>query len=121
MEKVYPEVTEGQFKADFYFEGERPDNIRIGQTYYLNLQLGQPTQSVYIPRGVFYQSTGGTWIYVLSEDGTRAYRRDIASAARTPSTTKCLKACSQASASSSPTTRTTARATCSSSRTRNNS
>ena len=77
VEKVYPEVTEGQFKADFYFEGERPDNIRIGQTYYLNLQLGQPTQSVYIPRGVFYQSTGGTWIYVLSEDGTRAYRRDI--------------------------------------------
>ena len=76
VEKVYPEVTEGQFKADFYFEGERPDNIRIGQTYY-NLQLGQPTQSVYIPRGVFYQSTGGTWIYVLSEDGTRAYRRDI--------------------------------------------
>ena len=77
VEKVYPEVTEGQFKADFYFEGERPDNIRIGQTYYLNLQLGQPTQSVYIPRGVFYQSTGGTWIYVLSQDGTRAYRRDI--------------------------------------------
>ncbi len=77
VEKVYPEVTNGQFKADFYFEGERPDNIRIGQTYYLNLQLGQPTQSVYIPRGVFYQSTGGAWIYVLSEDGTRAYRRDI--------------------------------------------
>ena len=55
VEKVYPEVTEGQFKADFYFEGERPDNIRIGQTYYLNLQLGQPTQSVYIPRGVYPQ------------------------------------------------------------------
>ncbi len=77
VEKVYPEVTDGQFKADFYFSGERPDNIRIGQTYYLNLQLGQPTQSIYIPRGVFYQSTGGTWIYVLSEDGTKAYRRDI--------------------------------------------
>ena len=117
VEKVYPEVTEGQFKADFYFQGERPDNIRIGQTYYLNLQLGQPTQSVYIPRGVFYQSTGGTWIYVLSEDGTRAYRRDIRIGRQNP----CLKACSPASASSSPTTRTTARATCSSSRTRNNS
>lgn len=77
LEKVYPEVTDGQFKADFYFQGERPDNIRIGQTYYLNLQLGQPTKSIYIPRGVFYQSTGGTWIYVLSEDGTKAYRRDI--------------------------------------------
>lgn len=68
VSKVYPEVTDGQFKADFLFEGERPENIRIGQTYYLNLQLGQPTNSIYIPRGVFYQSTGGTWIYVLSED-----------------------------------------------------
>lgn len=77
VEKVYPEVINGQFKADFYFNGERPDNIRIGQTYYLNLQLGQPTQSVYIPRGVFYQSTGGSWIYVISPDGTRAYRRPI--------------------------------------------
>lgn len=77
VEKVYPEVMNGQFKADFYFDGKRPDNIRIGQTYYLNLQLGQPTQSVYIPRGVFYQSTGGSWIYVISPDGTRAYRRPI--------------------------------------------
>ena len=77
VSKVYPEVTDGQFKADFHFTGERPDNIRIGQTYYLNLQLGQPTESVYIPRGVFYQSTGGSWIYVLSEDGTKAYRREI--------------------------------------------
>ena len=119
VEKVYPEVTEGQFKADFYFEGERPDNIRIGQTYYLNLQLGQPTQSVYIPRGVFYQSTGGTWIYVLSEDGTRAYRRDIRIGRQNPQYYEVLE--SPASASSSPTTRTTARATCSSSRTRNNS
>lgn len=77
LRKVYPEVRGGQFKADFTFEGERPDNIRSGQTYYLNLQLGQPTEAVIIPRGSFYQKTGGSWIYVISPDGGRAYRRAI--------------------------------------------
>ncbi|MDD2293097.1 MAG: efflux RND transporter periplasmic adaptor subunit [Bacteroidales bacterium] len=77
IRKVYPEVRNGQFKADFTFEGDRPDNIRSGQTYYLNLQLGQPTQAIIIPRGSFYQKTGGSWIYVVSEDGLRAYRRTI--------------------------------------------
>lgn len=77
VSKIYPEVREGQFQADFTFDGERPDNIRTGQTYYLNLELGQPTHSVYIPKGTFYQATGGSWIFVLSEDGTEAYKRQI--------------------------------------------
>ncbi|MCD8072107.1 MAG: HlyD family efflux transporter periplasmic adaptor subunit, partial [Alistipes sp.] len=77
VRKVYPEVREKQFKTEFVFEGERPDNIRAGQTYYINLQLGQPTEAVMIPRGTFYQTTGGKWIYVLSPDGTRAVRRQI--------------------------------------------
>lgn len=77
VRKVYPEVREGQFQADFCFTGQRPDNIRSGQTYYLNLELGQPTESVYIPRGSFYQSTGGNWIFVLGPEGDRAYRREI--------------------------------------------
>jgi hypothetical protein len=59
IRKVYPEVHSGQFKADFVFSGTRPENIRTGQTYYLNLQLGEPTQALIIPRGSFYQSTGG--------------------------------------------------------------
>ena len=75
--KVYPEVRDGKFKADFKFVGQQPDNIRSGQTYYLNLQLGQPVEAVLIPRGAFYQKTGGKWIYVLSKDGTKATRRDI--------------------------------------------
>ncbi len=76
IRKVYPEVREGKFKADFKFDGEQPDNIRSGQTYYLNLQLGQPEEAVIIPRGTFYQKTGGKWIYVLSGEG-RAVRREI--------------------------------------------
>ena len=77
IRKVYPEVRDGKFKADFKFNGEQPDNIRSGQTYYLNLQLGQPEEAVIIPRGTFYQKTGGKWIYVVNKEGNKAVRREI--------------------------------------------
>lgn len=77
VRKVYPEVREGKFKTDFVFDGERPDNIRTGQTYYINLELGQPTEVILIPKGSFFQSTGGNWIFVVSPDGKEAYRRKI--------------------------------------------
>jgi HlyD family secretion protein len=77
VRKVYPEVRDKQFKTDFVFAGERPANIRTGQTYYINLQLGEPTQAVMIPRGSFYQTTGGQWIFVVSKDGKTATRRTI--------------------------------------------
>lgn len=77
IRKVYPEVRDGKFKADFKFDGEQPDNIRSGQTYYLNLQLGQPEETVIIPRGTFYQKTGGKWIYVVNKEGTKAIKREI--------------------------------------------
>ncbi len=77
IRKVYPEVRDGKFKADFKFDGEQPDNIRSGQTYYLNLQLGQPEEAILIPRGSFYQQTGGKWIYVVNKDGNRAVKREI--------------------------------------------
>ena len=77
VRKVYPEVRQGKFRTDFVFHGPRPENIRSGQTYYLNLELGQPEQAVLIPRGTFFQTTGGSWIFVLSKDGRTAYRRSI--------------------------------------------
>ena len=77
IRKVYPEVKGGQFRADFTFAGEVPDNIRIGQTYHINLQLGEASEAVIIPRGAFYQTTGGSWIYVVDPSGEKAYRRDI--------------------------------------------
>jgi len=77
IRKVYPEVRDGKFKADFKFSGEQPANIRTGQTYYLNLQLGQPEKAIIIPRGTFYQNTGGKWIYVVSPDGGKAVKREI--------------------------------------------
>lgn len=75
--KVYPEVKEGQFKTDMIFTGARPENIRAGQTYHVNLQLGDPVTSLLVPRGSFFQVTGGDWIYVLDEDGVTARRRKI--------------------------------------------
>ena len=77
LKKVYPEVREGRFKIDLTFNSELPDNIRTGQTYNLNLQLGQPVEAVYIPRGAFFQKTGGRWIYVVDEVSGKAYRREI--------------------------------------------
>ena len=77
VRKVFPEVREGRFKIDFVFNGERPKNIRTGQTYYVDLQLGEAKKAVIIPKGTFYSVTGGSWIFVLDKDGRKAYRRKI--------------------------------------------
>ena len=77
IRKVYPEVKGGQFQADFTFAADIPENIRSGQTYHINLQLGEASEAVIIPRGAFYQTTGGSWIYVVDPSGEKAYRRDI--------------------------------------------
>lgn len=77
VRKVYPEVREGRFRIDFVFRGERPKNIRTGQTYYVDLQLGEAKKAIIIPKGTFYSVTGGSWIFVLDKDGRKAYRRKI--------------------------------------------
>lgn len=84
VRKVYPEVRDKQFKTDFVFVGERPDNIRTGQTYYINLQLGQPVEAIMIPRGAFYQTTGGQWIFVVTPDGKKAIRRKVSIGRQNP-------------------------------------
>ncbi|MBD5357027.1 MAG: HlyD family efflux transporter periplasmic adaptor subunit [Bacteroides sp.] len=77
VKKVYPEVTNGQFKADLSISNDIGDNIRVGQSFPIDLMLGDAVHTVMIPRGTFYQTTGGKWIYVMSEDGKTATRRDI--------------------------------------------
>ena len=77
VRKVYPEVRDGKFRADFRFVGEHPENIRKGQTYDMNLELGQPEEAILISRGTFFYQTGGHWIYVLTPSGDRALRREI--------------------------------------------
>ena len=76
LRKVFPEVRSGRFRTEFVFEGERPEQIRSGQSYYIDLQLGKSADCVLIPKGTFYQVTGGEWIFVLNAEGTKAYRRN---------------------------------------------
>lgn len=77
VKKIYPEVRSNKFRTDFVFTDARPENIRSGQTYYINLELGQSTESLLIPKGTFFQNTGGSWIYVLDAEGRKAYKRNI--------------------------------------------
>ena len=75
--KPYPEVKEGQFRTDLQFTAGRPENIRAGQTYHINLQLGDPAQAILVPRGGFFQISGGRWMYVVDESGKFAIRQPI--------------------------------------------
>ncbi len=75
--KVYPEVRNGRFKVDLHFTSETPDNLRTGQTYHIRLELGQPIEAILLPRGGFFQSTGGQWVFVLDENGNAATKRSI--------------------------------------------
>ena len=77
VRKVFPEVREGLSRTELVFEQGHPEPIRIGQTYNLSLQLGQSQQATLLPRGTFFQATGGKWVFVLSQDGRKAYRRSI--------------------------------------------
>ncbi|MFQ5602564.1 MAG: efflux RND transporter periplasmic adaptor subunit [bacterium] len=76
-DKIYPEVRDGRFEVDLKFVGESPSGIRRGQTLHIRLELGDLTEAVLVPRGGFYQKTGGQWIYVLNEEGTEATKRGI--------------------------------------------
>jgi HlyD family secretion protein len=77
LTKIYPEVKNGRFSVDMVFDGKTPEQIRIGQTARIRLELGESKQAILVPRGGFYQSTGGQWIYVVSKDGKVATRRNI--------------------------------------------
>lgn len=84
VRKVYPEVRNGSFRTDFVFEGTRPEQMRSGQTYYIELALGKSSQATLIPRGTFFQITGGNWIFVLDRSNKKAYRRNISIARQNP-------------------------------------
>lgn len=84
LRKVYPEVQDGYFRTDFVFTGEKPSALRSGQTCYVDLQLGKSGQAILIPRGTFFQTTGGNWIFVVDKSGRKAYRRNITVARQNP-------------------------------------
>ncbi|MET0463300.1 MAG: HlyD family efflux transporter periplasmic adaptor subunit [Chitinophagaceae bacterium] len=77
IKKIYTQVTNGRFQVDMEFEGEVPQNVRRGQTLQIGLALSEETTAILLPKGGFYQQTGGNWIFKLSEDGKTAYKVDI--------------------------------------------
>ncbi|WP_242118586.1 efflux RND transporter periplasmic adaptor subunit [Aestuariivivens sediminicola] len=77
IKKVYTQVTNGRFQVDMEFEGDVPDGIRRGQTLQIRVALSQEKEALLVPKGGFFQTTGGNWMFKLSEDGSHAYRVDI--------------------------------------------
>ncbi|QJD98190.1 efflux RND transporter periplasmic adaptor subunit [Mucilaginibacter robiniae] len=77
IKKVFTQVTNGRFQVDMQFIGNMPKDIRRGQSLQIRLALSDETQALLVPKGGFYQQTGGNWIFKLSEDGKTAYRTDI--------------------------------------------
>lgn len=72
--KVVPEVKDRMFDVDLVFTGDMPDNVRVGKSFRVQIELGQPERALIIPRGNFYQSTGGQWIYKVNASKTKAIR-----------------------------------------------
>jgi len=77
IKKVYTQVTNGRFAVDMVFKDNIPDNIRRGQSLQIRIALSDETEALLIPRGGFYQQTGGCWIFKTSKDGSKAYRVSI--------------------------------------------
>jgi HlyD family secretion protein len=77
IRKVYTQVTAGRFAVDMLFKDVVPDNIRRGQSLQIRIALSDETEALIVPRGGFYQQTGGNWIFKLTHDGARAYRTEI--------------------------------------------
>ncbi len=77
ISKIYSNITAGAFEVDMIFKGKEPEGIRRGQTIQLRLQFSGVAEALIIPRGGFYQETGGNWIYVLDATGSQAVKRNI--------------------------------------------
>ncbi|AGC77660.1 HlyD family secretion protein [Nonlabens dokdonensis] len=77
IKKVFTQVTNGRFQVDMVFNQEIPEEIRRGQSLQIRLALSQEKQALLIPKGGFFQVTGGNWIYKISDDGSTAYKAEI--------------------------------------------
>ena len=77
IRKKFPEINNGTFNVEMIFDGDVPEGIRRGQTISIRLQLSEERQAIMIPRGSFFQTTGGNWIFVVDGSGSVAERRNI--------------------------------------------
>ena len=90
IKKVYTQVTNGRFQVDMEFKGEVPPGIRRGQTFQVGLALGSESIVTLVPKGGFFQTTGGNWIFKLNENGTMAFKQDITLGRQNPNNYEVL-------------------------------
>ena len=77
VERVYPVIQDGQFQVDFQFVEEIPQTLRRGQSVRIRLELGDSGMALLLPRGAFFQQTGGNWVFVMNEDESRAVKNAV--------------------------------------------
>jgi HlyD family secretion protein len=91
IQKVYPEVRDGRFEVDMQFPEAAPQGIRRGQTLQIRLELGDLAEATLVPRGGFYQKTGGQWVYVVDKSGDFAEKRAIKLGRQNPQSFEVLE------------------------------
>ena len=84
VSRVVPEIKNRNFDVDLIFTGNRPESLRMGKSYRVQIELGQPEQAVIIPAGDFYGTTNGKWIYKVTDDGNRAIKTNIVIGRKNP-------------------------------------
>lgn len=77
VSKVYPEIKNGRFRVDMLFEKNKPEEIKRGLTLPIHLELGKSNKGILLPSGGFFAETGGNWVYVIDESGTKAVKKNI--------------------------------------------
>ena len=95
VKKIYPEVKDGKFEVDFEFMGEHPPGLKRGQTLHIRLTAVDPSDSLLLPRGDFFHTTGGKWAYVLEEDNKSALKRRIQVGRQTPEVLEVIEGLSE--------------------------
>ena len=91
ISRVVPEVKERTFTVELTFTGEKPDNIRVGKNYRVEIELDKPEKKLIVPRGKFYQQTGGYYIYKLNAAGNIAMRTEIVTGRQNPEHLEIIK------------------------------
>jgi HlyD family secretion protein len=84
IKKIFTQVSNGRFQVDLQFSGKTPAGIRRGQSVQLRLALSDETTALLLPKGGFYQQTGGNWIFKVSSDGKSAFKTDIQLGSQNP-------------------------------------
>ncbi len=75
VSKVLPEVINGEFEIELAFLDSIPSAVRRGQSLQIRLALSASSLALMVPRGGFYNTTGGNWVFVVTPKGEALKRK----------------------------------------------